>query len=64
MIAWRRPFAAVLELTLRCPCRCLTCGSGAGAPRAGELAHDLDEQPEILLDEVGDPKLAALAAKT
>ena len=34
------PFAAVLELTLRCPCRCQTCGSHAGAPRARELDHE------------------------
>ena len=33
------PFIAVLELTLRCPCRCQTCGSHAGAPRACELDH-------------------------
>jgi radical SAM protein with 4Fe4S-binding SPASM domain len=31
--------AAALELTLRCPCRCLTCGSQAGAARARELEH-------------------------
>jgi radical SAM protein with 4Fe4S-binding SPASM domain len=34
------PFVAALELTLRCPCRCQTCGSHAGAPRARELNHD------------------------
>ncbi len=34
------PFVAALELTLRCPCRCQTCGSHAGAPRARELDHD------------------------
>ena len=39
MIPWRSPFAAVLELTLRCPCRCQTCGSLAGAARARELDH-------------------------
>jgi radical SAM protein with 4Fe4S-binding SPASM domain len=33
------PFATALELTLRCPCRCQTCGSHAGAPRARELDH-------------------------
>jgi MoaA/NifB/PqqE/SkfB family radical SAM enzyme len=34
------PVVAALELTLRCPCRCLTCGSHAGAKRARELDHD------------------------
>ena len=40
MIAWRAPFMAGLELTLRCPCRCLTCGSAAGKARTSELGHD------------------------
>ncbi len=40
MIAWRTPLVAGLELTLRCPCRCLTCGSAAGKARANELLHD------------------------
>jgi radical SAM protein with 4Fe4S-binding SPASM domain len=40
MIAWRAPSVAGLELTLRCPCRCLTCGSAAGKARVGELGHD------------------------
>ena len=40
MIAWRAPLLVGLELTLRCPCRCLTCGSAAGQARADELAHD------------------------
>ena len=31
------PFVAALELTLRCPCRCQTCGSHAGAPRADDI---------------------------
>jgi radical SAM protein with 4Fe4S-binding SPASM domain len=35
------PFAAALELTLCCPCRCQTCGSQAGTPRTREL--DLGE---------------------
>jgi radical SAM protein with 4Fe4S-binding SPASM domain len=39
VIAWRSPFAAVLELTLRCPCRCQTCGSRAGVARQRELDH-------------------------
>ena len=39
MIPSPSPFAAALELTLRCPCRCLTCGSHAGAPRDKELNH-------------------------
>ena len=39
MIPSPSPFAAALELTLRCPCRCLTCGSHAGAPRPRELDH-------------------------
>jgi radical SAM protein with 4Fe4S-binding SPASM domain len=39
MIPGRSPFAAVLELTLRCPCRCQTCGSRAGAARVHELDH-------------------------
>jgi radical SAM protein with 4Fe4S-binding SPASM domain len=34
------PGVAALELTLRCPCRCQTCGSHAGAPRTRELDHD------------------------
>jgi len=34
------PLVTALELTLRCPCRCQTCGSRAGAPRKGELSHD------------------------
>jgi radical SAM protein with 4Fe4S-binding SPASM domain len=40
MIEWRTPSEAGLELTLRCPCRCLTCGSAAGKARASELGHD------------------------
>jgi radical SAM protein with 4Fe4S-binding SPASM domain len=40
MIAWRTPSVAGLELTLRCPCRCLTCGSAAGKARASELTHE------------------------
>lgn len=36
---WRCPFDVALELTLRCPCRCQTCGSRAGAGRASELSH-------------------------
>lgn len=39
MIPSPAPLAAALELTLRCPCRCLTCGSQAGAARARELDH-------------------------
>ncbi|HEY5283320.1 MAG TPA: radical SAM protein [Polyangia bacterium] len=39
MIPSPAPFAVALELTLRCPCRCQTCGSHAGAPRARELDH-------------------------
>ena len=39
MIPSPAPFGAALELTLRCPCRCTTCGSHAGAPRARELDH-------------------------
>jgi MoaA/NifB/PqqE/SkfB family radical SAM enzyme len=39
MIPSPAPFATALELTLRCPCRCQTCGSQAGAPRASELDH-------------------------
>jgi radical SAM protein with 4Fe4S-binding SPASM domain len=39
MIAWNAPAVAALELTLRCPCRCQTCGSAAGAGRADELDH-------------------------
>ena len=34
------PSIAALELTLRCPCRCQTCGSHAGAARTRELTHD------------------------
>jgi radical SAM protein with 4Fe4S-binding SPASM domain len=34
------PVVAALELTLRCPCRCQTCGSHAGAPRTRELEHE------------------------
>jgi radical SAM protein with 4Fe4S-binding SPASM domain len=34
------PFVAALELTLRCPCRCQTCGSHAGGARARELDHE------------------------
>lgn len=40
MIAWRTLSVAGLELTLRCPCRCLTCGSAAGRARADELGHE------------------------
>jgi radical SAM protein with 4Fe4S-binding SPASM domain len=40
MIPWNVPMVAALELTLRCPCRCQTCGSRAGAPRTRELAHE------------------------
>jgi len=40
VIAWRTPSEAGLELTLRCPCRCLTCGSAAGKARPSELGHD------------------------
>jgi radical SAM protein with 4Fe4S-binding SPASM domain len=40
VIAWRTPVVVGLELTLRCPCRCSTCGSTAGQARAGELTHD------------------------
>jgi MoaA/NifB/PqqE/SkfB family radical SAM enzyme len=40
MIPWNVPMVAALELTLRCPCHCQTCGSRAGAPRTRELAHD------------------------
>jgi len=36
----RVPVAAALELTLRCPCRCQTCGSHAGGARKHELSHD------------------------
>lgn len=36
---WNRPFVVALELTLRCPCRCQTCGSNAGVGRAKELCH-------------------------
>ncbi len=32
--------AAELELTTRCPCRCVTCGSAAGAARASELTQE------------------------
>jgi radical SAM protein with 4Fe4S-binding SPASM domain len=32
-----RPRTAAIELTLTCPCRCVTCGSNAGRPREGEL---------------------------
>lgn len=39
MIPWNAPSVVALELTLRCPCRCITCGSRAGAPRARELGH-------------------------
>jgi radical SAM protein with 4Fe4S-binding SPASM domain len=39
MISWNTPFGVALELTLRCPCRCITCGSRAGAPRSRELEH-------------------------
>jgi radical SAM protein with 4Fe4S-binding SPASM domain len=39
MIPSPAPFAAALELTLRCPCRCQTCGSHAGTSRASELDH-------------------------
>jgi len=39
MIPWNTPAVVALELTLRCPCRCITCGSRAGAPRARELEH-------------------------
>jgi radical SAM protein with 4Fe4S-binding SPASM domain len=39
MIPWHSPAVVVLELTLRCPCRCQTCGSRAGAARARELDH-------------------------
>lgn len=39
MIPWNTPAVVALELTLRCPCRCVTCGSRAGAPRARELQH-------------------------
>jgi radical SAM protein with 4Fe4S-binding SPASM domain len=40
MIPSASPFVAALELTLRCPCRCQTCGSHAGTPRDRELDHD------------------------
>lgn len=40
MIPWNKPIVAALELTLRCPCRCKTCGSRAGMPRMRELSHD------------------------
>lgn len=36
---WRSPFVVALELTLRCPCRCQTCGSRAGTGRPNELSH-------------------------
>jgi radical SAM protein with 4Fe4S-binding SPASM domain len=39
MIPWNTPAVVALELTLRCPCRCITCGSRAGAPRVRELEH-------------------------
>jgi radical SAM protein with 4Fe4S-binding SPASM domain len=39
MIPWNTPAVVALELTLRCPCRCITCGSRAGAPRPRELEH-------------------------
>lgn len=35
-----RPRAVAIELTLACPCRCVTCGSNAGQPREGELTTD------------------------
>lgn len=40
MMGWRAPTVAGLELTLRCPYRCLTCGSAAGSVRASELGHE------------------------
>jgi len=40
VIPWGAPSVAGLELTLRCPCRCQTCGSRAGAARPRELEHD------------------------
>jgi len=46
MIPWNTPAVAALELTLRCPCRCLTCGSRAGMPRAREL--DQQEWLEVI----------------
>ncbi len=39
MMQWSVPSVVALELTLRCPCRCQTCGSRAGAGRARELEH-------------------------
>ncbi len=39
MMLWRAPAVAGLELTLRCPCRCRTCGSAAGTARTSELDH-------------------------
>jgi radical SAM protein with 4Fe4S-binding SPASM domain len=36
---WRAPYEVAFELTLRCPCRCQTCGSSAGAGRMNELQH-------------------------
>jgi radical SAM protein with 4Fe4S-binding SPASM domain len=39
MIPWNAPSGVALELTLRCPCHCITCGSRAGAPRSSELDH-------------------------
>jgi radical SAM protein with 4Fe4S-binding SPASM domain len=35
-----RLFVAGLELTTACPCRCDTCGTAAGRPRARELSTD------------------------
>jgi len=45
-------FAAGLELTLACPCRCETCGSGAGRARKDELSTEqwlkvIDELSEL-----------------
>lgn len=40
MIAHPEPRFATLELTLRCPYRCATCGSDAGRARDDELGRD------------------------
>ncbi len=44
-------YAAGIELTLACPCRCSTCGSYAGLPRSREL--DVPEWLAVVSDLAG-----------
>lgn len=46
-----KPLCAALELTLSCPCRCVTCGSAAGRARDNELSTS--EWLEVISDLAG-----------